>query len=99
MKTLSPKETRLKVLSLLRWTELEWANFQYQMGETYLERIFQGLSAADFEGIRTSSTFWRWWTNQWNFRDECFIDYADALSYHDRVIRYRHLHSPRMVKN
>ncbi len=99
MKTLSPNENRQKVLSLLPWTELEWANFQYQMGEAYLERSFQDLSAAEFEGIRASSIFWRWWTNQWNFRDECFIDYAHALSYHDRVIRYRQLHSPRVMKN
>jgi hypothetical protein len=99
MKTLSPIETRQKVLSLLQWTELEWTAFQYSMGEAYLERTFRDIDPSYFQALRKSPAFWRWWTNQWNFRDECFTDYAYALSYHHRSIRYKQLHGATTVKS
>lgn len=61
-----------QVCKILHWSELEYANYQYEQGLAYL----QAYIPRDPQGIQeleSSRIFWNWWKNQWVIRDETFL--------------------------
>ena len=80
---------------MLYWDELQYAEFQYESGLAYLN-FYIPNDAMAVDAISRSSTYWRWWINQWNKRDEQFLDTA-FLSIEARLAIYTELHDARTL--
>lgn len=94
---LEPKERGLalkaSVMKLLKWSEMDFAEFQYESGLTYL-KAYLPKDVYGQEALAASKIFWNWWKNQWANRDEVFyLDVTDTeISLLNRVRLYRALH-------
>jgi len=64
-------KTKAVVMTLLQWTELEYAEFQYESGLAYL-RHYIPWDKWGQDMLQRSKLFWNWWKNQWALRDESF---------------------------
>jgi hypothetical protein len=90
-----------KVLNLLGWDDLKYARFQEMRGRKYLTTVIcpDGYGVND---LCRSRFFWRWWINQWNRRDDDFLNsdlyMLDRMVYGD-LQTYRIIHSPEFLKN
>lgn len=87
------------ILELLDWDELQYCEFQEQQGREYLETVVcpDGYGAKE---LGDSRLFWRWWINQWNRRDDDFLDGTYSMSrdmYGDLEV-YLELHSPEFLQ-
>lgn len=86
--------TRQRVMSLLRWNESQYAEYQYKMGKQYL----QSYIPRDPEGIDmliSSRIFWNWWKNQWLLRDMAFMDSEiEKVNHATALSIYLNLHNP-----
>jgi len=62
-----------RLIKLLAWSELEYAEFQYNSGIEYLNAYIPD----DVHGIDMllrNRIFWNWWKNHWSIRDQQFLD-------------------------
>jgi hypothetical protein len=86
--------TRQQVMTLLRWDESQFAEFQYKTGKQYL----QSYISSDPEGIDMlvgSRIFWNWWKNQWLARDMSFLTgNIHKLNHATALNIYLCLHNP-----
>jgi len=95
----SPKQGALElkqtICALLGWDELQYAEFQYQMGLAYLGSYIIGDHWGQ-DMLQRTPLFWNWWKNQWMIRDKAFLqDQEEELSkLRVETCRslYRHLH-------
>ena len=87
-----------QVMVLLCWTALQYGEFRHQMGEEYLLKNLLGQDKYGYGELSQSRIYWRWWINQWNFRDEGFVQYAAHLPQHQRAVQYKKLHFPRSLR-
>ena len=85
-------------MTLLCWSELEYGQFQLHAGEEFIIKYLLGQDKYGYGEMTSSKIFWRWWVNQWNFRDEGFAQYAASLPQYQRVVQYKSLHSPYNVR-
>jgi hypothetical protein len=89
--------TRAAIIRLLGWSELEWANYQYENGLLYL----QGYLPDDDEAqdvLQRSRIFWTWWKNHWTNRDEHFIDTARLINDSELLAQvYLEMHDGRLL--
>lgn len=85
--------TRRQVMSLLRWNETQYADYQYRQGTAYL----QSYISNDPQGIDmlvASRIFWAWWRNQWMIRDRQFLDSkVSRLNHITTLSIYLNLHN------
>lgn len=86
------------VMQLLQWSELEYANFQYESGLAYL-RHYIPTDKWGQDMLQRSRLFWNWWKNQWLLRDECFLAVGkeiltNAVSTENLRRLYFHDHNP-----
>lgn len=84
---------KASVTNLLKWSEMEFAEFQYESGLTYL-KAYLSKDAYGQDALAASKIFWNWWKNQWANRDEVFyLDVTTSeISLANRVRLYRALH-------
>lgn len=84
------------VIKLLQWTELEYAQFQYESGLAYL-RHYIPTDKWGQDMLQRSKLFWNWWKNQWLLREEGFYYMEnevqmDKISTDNLRRLYCHLH-------
>ena len=73
------QSTKARIMALLNWSEVDYGNFQYETGLSYLRFYIPD----DIEGIdmlTRSRIFWNWWKNHWLQRDAGFISYKRSLT-------------------
>lgn len=89
--------TKQRVLSILKWQENQFTDFQYRMGCQYL----QGYISKDpdmIDKLVCNRIFWNWWRNQWLLRDIPFVDSnIDKVSYATALSIYLNLHDPEVL--
>ena len=88
------------VLVLLDWHEMQYCEFQEQQGREYLLKGIcpDGYGAKE---LGDSRIFWRWWINQWNRRDDDFLNsdvYADDRMIYGDLQTYLSIHSPEFLQ-
>lgn len=66
-----------RVADLLEWTQQEYGDFKYNTGLEYLREYFSGDQKA-IDRLSVHKDFWNWWKNEWNQRDDSFIDTMDG---------------------
>jgi hypothetical protein len=78
----------------LGWSELEYGQFQYEMGLAYLRFYISGDQWGQ-DLLQRTRLFWAWWKNEWMARDMTFCNNENGrppMSTGNLVRRYRHLH-------
>lgn len=103
--------TRLKyaVAKRLRWSEMDFAQYQYEQGIAYLRAYLttsppNPLSGREGEEwsislIERSRIFWSWWKNHWTNRDQAFIDFTNNTAYNIDTLReiYYEMHDANVL--
>lgn len=94
------EKTRIEVLNVLGWDELQYCEFQEQQGREYISIV---LCTCEFDAVQlgNSKFFWRWWVNQWNRRDDDFLNnpqYHEARESFGDVETYEGIHSPEFLQ-
>jgi hypothetical protein len=86
-----------RICEMLHWDDEDFAGFQYEMGLAYLaEYIPNDVQGAD--QLARSKTFWNWWKNTWQQRDEAFIEMVKPhWKYEDIVYIYLDEHNPSIL--
>jgi len=85
-------ENQHNVQRLLQWSEMQYAEYVYETGISYLTAYLQDALWVD-EIIR-SAIFWNWWKKQWHLRDVEFVRYAClSKSAHTLAQLYQELHN------
>ena len=82
------KLTALKrsVCEILKWTDLQYAEYQFEQGHAYLTAYLKG-DAHIISAMERSRVFWSWWKNHWTNRDESFVEFIANTSYDLRTLR------------
>lgn len=87
---------KYRVMEMLRWTEVEFGEFQYTQGMAWLQAYL--LDDSYGVGIMEQSrTFWNWWKNHWTNRDESFVRNVNYLSREVALQVYAELHDGRIL--
>ena len=82
-----------RVCEILGWTDLEYAEFQFETGITYLERYLpEGLNGV--QALERSRLYWSWWRNSWLHRDEALLQEVDNGIRGNLTLIYKELHNP-----
>src|SRR5207253_685449 len=94
-----------EILEILDWKEEVWSQFVYNTGLQYLY-IRYAADAITPEVLNRSRLFWNWWKNQWQIRDEAFLDKEtkgflplQKLPLRKSVMQYFLLHDARGLVN
>lgn len=61
----------------LGWDDLQYGQFQYEMGVTYL-RFYLPYDDWGRDQLERTRLFWSWWRNRWAERDAGFCDTEDG---------------------
>lgn len=89
-----------RIMDLLKWDAATLAALVYGTAVTYLEHMMGDDPEGQTE-VLMNSDFWDWWKNQFNIRNEAFVDswdgLEDAIPVHDLQAIYRDLHNPRVL--
>ncbi len=89
-----------RVIDLLHWNPALYAMQVYNAGLQYLV-AYIGNDEAAIDQLTARKEFWNWWKNQWNVRDDAFINEWDGLE--DSIPRrdleslYKELHNPKVL--
>ena len=93
-------QARLKarVCSLLRWTETEFAEYQYRTGLAYLYWYLPTNDQAR-SALERSRIYWNWFKCMWNAYDMSFTDAERIDEIPLTLLRelYENLHCPRAL--
>lgn len=85
---------------LLKWPVDEYAVFIYNTGLEFMRSYFRGDKLA-IQRMEVHAGFWNWWKNEWNFRDDSFIESMDGWEYKfsDKWFRniYKDYHNVRVL--
>lgn len=65
-------------MKALHLTEYEYGDMVLQYGNLWMQRYF-GTQEAIIQALNSSKSFWKWWVNQWNNRDDQFIHEYSCL--------------------
>lgn len=85
-------ETQRKVCELLSWPPEKYAEFMFETGIEYLE-MFCNNDKPLARQLSRKKEFWNWWKNQWEIRDEWFIEMCwDRFPIDCRHYNYDYLH-------
>ena len=68
---------KLAIERMLKWTALEYAEYQYWIMEEYITTV-NGTDAFALYG--TSKEYRIWWVNQWNLRDVAMVENLQQIS-------------------
>lgn len=88
-----------QIIKLLRWTELEYAEFQYNTGIDYLNAYIPN-DAQGIDMLCRNKIYWSWWKNHWAIRDQEFLEIAANGGDLKAVLRlYMRFHNTRRLIN
>ena len=88
------KINKQHIENMLRWTPLEYAEFQWEMMEAFIQES-TNFDPEALELYGKSEAYRKWWVNQWNVRDIANIEGIELLTWtHDRRAYYKHIHAP-----
>jgi hypothetical protein len=91
---------KLAICNLLDWTELEYGEFQFKSGCSYLQHYIPN-DPHGIDELLKHRMFWNWWRNQWHNRDFAFmLDSNNELSklcLSNKRLLYMHYHDARML--
>jgi hypothetical protein len=91
---------KLSICHLLDWTELEYGEFQFKSGCSYLQHYIPN-DPNGIDELLQHKIFWNWWKNQWHNRDFAFMldsnNELSQLNVANRRILYVHYHDARML--
>lgn len=91
--------TLLNILLLLKWDELKYCYYKYHTGLDYLYLVSNGDTEV-FAMLEQSRTFWNWWRNQWQLRDEAFVSSCiDVIHTDNRRRIYGSMHNAQNIYN
>lgn len=62
-----------RVIQLLGWDELRYAEMQYRTGRQYLQSYIPN-DPDGIDALERSRIFWAWWKNQWLIRDTAWLN-------------------------
>ena len=62
------QENKEKIMELLQWTEMQYMDFQIDMGLEYMRNVL-GMDDWSADYMMRSRKFWNWWRNLWNVHD------------------------------
>lgn len=79
-----------QVCKLLGWTEKQYCHYQQEQGLAYLSEFICGDDWS-VNNVAKSESFWRWWVNHWNQRDDEFITSVHNFPVSWRLQRYHDL--------
>lgn len=79
------QSTKLLIMHLLNWDELQYGEFQYKTGTQYLQAYIPH-DPAGIDMLIESRIFWNWWKNHWLQRDEEFLKDAQVRHSHQALI-------------
>lgn len=87
------------VCKMLNWTEMQFAEYQYQNGIAYLMWY---LPCDDWarQQLERSKLYWSWFKNQWTLHDESLLSFQISLtecSHRTLMQLYDDLHCPRAL--
>lgn len=69
-----------KVCAELRWTDLQYNEYQFQQGHDYLMAYLKA-DAYSVRVMERTRIFWSWWRNHWTNRDEGFMEFVTNTTY------------------
>lgn len=84
--------TKMLVQNLLGWDDLQYSEFQQEMGLAYLKHHFGEGAVVD--RIPEHREFWGWWKQHWTKREHEFLDLSSALFKHELEDYYRDMNDP-----
>jgi len=85
---------KAQVCRILKWTELQYAEFQQETGIKYL-RLYIPDDQAGADMLIRSRIYWQWWINHWQYRDASFLlATVETLPVEDRRFLYKAVHEP-----
>jgi hypothetical protein len=93
----APKDRALrlkaKVCLELKWTDLQYSEFQFEMGTAYLT-AYLNRDEYSIRVMESSRIFWAWWRNHWTNRDETFLEQVVNTTFDLADVReiYRDIH-------
>jgi hypothetical protein len=89
-----------RIIDLLHWTLAKYYAYMYDTGISFLEN-YTGNDESIISKLTPQETFWNWWKNLFNARNEAFIHEWDGLEdtipVGDLVKLYGAIHSPAML--
>jgi hypothetical protein len=88
------------ILALLGWDELQYCEFQEQQGREYLRVVICPDGYGTVE-LGNSRIFWRWWINQWNRRDDDFLNsgtYLTEREWYGNLVTYFFINTPEFLQ-
>jgi hypothetical protein len=71
---------KAKVCRELRWTDLQYNEYQLDKGHDYLMAYLKG-DEYSVSVMERSAIFWKWWRNHWANRDEGFMEFVTNTTY------------------
>jgi len=87
---LENKTVKERIQCILGWTDLQYAEYQEEMGYRYLVNEF-GTDCIMAQQLVYQKVFWSWWINHWMKRDIAFLEaYKKNPSITEVVYRLRH---------
>jgi hypothetical protein len=85
------------IMTALRWSELEYSNFQMETGFEYLEQYIP-TDKLGIHMLTRSRVFWNWWKNHWAQRDEEFLEIICPNTQAQTLQRlYQKTHNPKRL--
>jgi hypothetical protein len=94
------QENRQAIQKLLSWDDLKYCEFQERQGRAYLQTVICPDGYGVQELLR-SRIFWRWWINQWNRRDDDFINsdvYSFERALNGDLYTYTYINTPSFLQ-
>lgn len=86
------KKNEVKCMHWLRCSRFDYMNIQHQYGLRYLREAMQ-LDEWNARLMEEQPTFWKWWINEWNLRNEReFLPQVEQ--YTKRRALYLTIHNP-----
>lgn len=85
-----------RIQRVLKWDDLQFGKFQYNMGHRYLVNEF-GDDCPMIDVLLKQRIFWSWWINHWVRRDEAFLHQFEGTGRNDLDLAYKLRHNPQAV--
>lgn len=88
------KTVRELIQNYLGWSELQYAEYQEQMGYAYLIQEF-GADCIMAQQLVYKKIFWSWWINHWIKRDIKYIEANKFCPHKITEVSYKLKHNPK----
>lgn len=92
------EKLKLRVCSLLQWSQMEYAEFQYTTGISYLYWYLPTNEIGRYK-LERSRLYWNWYKCMWNAYDIAFCESEHIEQVPLKLLRelYINMHCPRAL--